>query len=315
MPCASVHMELSGRLLRRWRRDPRNAPFPAEHPRLADAFLHGAMGPDMGFVPGTDRLVSELAHYLAPGDLARSLLRRARTAAEEAFAWGWASHVLGDVELHPVVGRSVGELLHGDRGRRVDALEDVEAHVSLEVGLDLLVHRRARGLPRPPATPHFRVDGIDHLEGALRETYGLPWDRESLLRTHRRAVRLTAWWPRALDVLAHRGGLDGRRSGGSVPARLLLGLLRAVAGKGSAARGFFGVRIPPPWVLEELDLRMDGFEDRFGELVASGLGGMPNRNLETGGPAGPGLGHPASDQAARKVARLRRSAGSVAPFP
>jgi hypothetical protein len=308
MPCATVHMQLSQRIFRRWREVPTSAPIPLSDPRVEEAFLHGAMAPDMGFIPGADRLVSEVAHYLRPGDLARALLRGAGSPVEEAFAWGWASHVLGDVELHPVVGRAVGEFLYGDPDRRVDAAENVEAHVSLEVGLDLCIYhtdRRDRGeLPRPPAVPHFRGSRIRHLARALEETYGLPWDGTDLLRAHQRATRLTAWWPRALEALALRRGSRPEEPGVR-PVRWFLDGARAFTRTGSAARGFLGVRIPPGWVMEEVDRRMEGFEDRFQGLVDSGLEGMENRNLETGEAAGPGLGHPASDEVAARVERIR----------
>lgn len=303
-------MQLSHRILQGWKEDPGSSPIPLADPRVEEAFLHGAMGPDMGFIPGGDRLVSELAHYLDPGDLARALLRGATSAVEEAFAWGWASHVLGDVELHPVVGRAVGELLYRDAGRRVDAAENVEAHVSLEVGLDLCIYHRVPELPRPPATPHFRGPRIHHLARALESTYGLRWDRRNLLRNHERAVRLTAWWPRALEVLAFRGG---RAPGGkgSLPVRWALAGLGALSREGTAARGLLGVRIPPAWVLEEVERRMEGFEFRFQALVDSGLERMENRNLETGGHAGPGRGHPASDAVAERVERLRANLHGV----
>ena len=307
MPCATVHMELSHRIFRRWREEPGSAPIPLSEPGVEEAILHGAMGPDMGFIPGADRLVSEVAHYLRPGDLARALLRGAGSPTEEAFAWGWASHVLGDVELHPVVGRAVGELLHGDRDRRVDASEDVEAHVSLEVGLDLCIYHADRrvgsGLPCPPAIPHFRGSRIRHLVQALEGTYGLAWDGKDLLRAHNR-TRLTTWWPRALEALVLRQG--GRpEEEGLRPVRWFLDGVRAFTPKGTAVRGFLGVRIPPDWVIEEVNRRMEGFGDRFQALVDSGLKGMENRNLETGGDAGPGLGHPASDEVADRIKRIQ----------
>lgn len=308
MPCATVHMQLSQRIFRRWREEPGSAPIPLSEPGVEAAFLHGAMGPDMGFIPGADRLVSEVAHYLHPGDLARALLRGAESPKEEAFAWGWASHVLGDVEIHPVVGRAVGELLHGDRDRRVDAEEDVEAHVSLEVGLDLSLYhacmRDGGGLPCPPAVAHFQGSRIRHLAQALEETYELPWDGKALLRAHIRATRLTAWWPRALEALALRRGARPEEEGVRA-VRWFLDGVRAFTPKGSAARGFLGVRIPPGWVIEEVNRRMEGFGDRFQALVDSGLEGMENRNLETGGDAGPGLGHPASDEVAHRIERIR----------
>jgi hypothetical protein len=52
----------------------------------------------------------------------------------------------------------------------------------------------------------------------------------------------------------------------------------------------------------EVSAAIGTFPGRFRTIVAEGLEGVPDRNLETGGPAGSGLGHPASDEAARKLA-------------
>lgn len=291
MPCATIHLLLAGRMLDDWRAHPGRAPFPASRPEAARAFLHGALAPDMGFVPGTDRLVSEAAHYLAPADLSRGLIASAGTIEEIAFAWGWATHVVGDVEIHPLVGRAVGEALHGDPARRVDALEDVATHVSLEVGLDITFFASDPSIPRPPSGPHFDGRGIRHLAEALEETYGVGWNPARLLADHRRAVSLTRWWPNAL-------GLLGRRP---IPARPVIAILRRAIGREGAARGFFHPRRPQGWVVEEVRRIAADFPRTFQDVVDDGLAGMANRNLETGGPAGAGLGHPATEIAQRRL--------------
>jgi hypothetical protein len=313
MPCATIHLLTAGRVLEAWQRRPADAPFPVDDPGTAEAFLHGNLAPDMGFVPGTDRLVSELAHYHSPADLSRVLLDSATDPREEAFAWGWAAHVLADVELHPLVGRAVGERLYGDRERRVDALEDVTTHVSLEVGLDVVFLLRNPSAPLPPSRPHFDARGLRHLTDALEATYGVGWDPDLLLRNHRRAVRLTLLWPRALRVLAAGRPLAaGGARGGLLrgPASGLLALLRMGAGKRSAMRGFLAPERPPDWAIARMEEGVRSFPERFQELVRGGLRGLENRNLETGGPAGPGLGHPASDEVARKLAALAPGEGS-----
>lgn len=306
MPCATIHLVLAGRVLDAWDSRPDRAPVDIARPGVRRAFVHGSLAPDMGFVPGTDRLVSEVAHYLQPTDLTRELLRTASTEEERAFAWGWATHVLGDVEIHPLVGRAVGERLYGDRERRVDALEDVATHVSTEVGLDIAVLMAVPEVPSPPSVPHFDGRSIRHLEAALARTYCFSWDRAALLSHHRRAVQMTRWWPLALRTLG-RGG-SGGDGAGARSGRLLAGGLWAVRrliGTGTPAAGFFSARIPPRWVLRDVHARFEGFPDRFQEWVDDDLSGVPNRNLETGGEAGPGLGHPASDAVAGKVRSLQ----------
>lgn len=311
MPCATLHMIVAARVLEDWRKAPCRAPVAMDRPGTVEAFLHGAMAPDMGFIPGSDRLVSEAAHYLRPGDLTRRLVEGAQGPLEEAFAWGWANHVLVDMEVHPVVGRAVGERLYGDPDLRVDALEDVTTHVSLEVGLDVALLRTERLVAPPPARSLFRDPGATrHLGRALAETYGMDWSAESLLRSHRRAVGLTRWWPRALALLplaAPGGGAgdvpervfrtrDRRRTRGAV-----FRVLARLAGSESAARGFFSPEAPRPWFLDEVRGRIEACVETFQEWVDTGLEPLGNPNLETGGAAGVGRGHPATDLAQRRL--------------
>ena len=340
-------MAVAGRVLRQWKATPGRAPIQVERPAVRDGFLHGALAPDMGFVPGNRRLVSEAAHYLRPGDLTRALLAAAGSDEEEAFAWGWASHLLADVEIHPLVGRAVGERLYGDRHRRMDALADVATHVSLEVGLDMAVLRReGTGLPAPPARPFFPHHGrIRCLTRALEETYDVQWDGHLLARHHVQAVRLTRWWPRALRLLplsppgglgAGPGGVvagpgeladgpggsaeggasgrgDGRAAIGSSPlARAWVGTVGRVSGHGTPLSGFLAPEAPRRWFMEEVLDRFDGFAARFQRWVDAGLDGVGNPNMETGEASGVGRGHPATDLAARKLAAARAGAGLVA---
>lgn len=294
MPCASTHLHLSDRILSEWRRHPDRSPLVGDRARAERAFLHGSLAPDMGFVPGTPRLVSELAHYVTPVTFARAVLAEARTAEEVAFGWGWASHVLGDVELHPLVGRAVGERIHGDRTLRMDAAEDVQTHVSLEVGMDIVLLEEVRVSPPPPEA-FFGSGSVGLLGRSLERVYRVGWDRPLLLRTHQRAVTLTRWWPRTLKVLSRRGRLMGP----------LFGALRRIPGEGTPARGFLAPTRPQGWVMSELLERSAAFPDQFQRWVDGGLVGVPELNLETGGPAGAGLGHPASDDAERKLQRVR----------
>jgi len=320
MPCATVHLLLAGRVLQDWTATPAIAPVPVGRPEVRDAFLHGALAPDVGFMPGADRFVSELAHYAAPADLARALFERAGNPEDEAFAWGWATHVLGDVAIHPLVGRGVGEYLHGDRSVRIDAAEDVEAHVSLEVGLDIHCLHSDPRIPAPPRSPRLDSARIAHLAEALTRVYGLTWDRAEMLRQHRQAVRWTRLWPGVLRFVASGraefpvSGGSGMRTG---PRALGLGggqVLRRLPRRGTPARGLLHPRRPPDWLLEEVDEVAARFPERFRTLVRGGLGTLENRNLETGDLAGWGRGHPASDRVARRLASARRGTpGSLAP--
>jgi hypothetical protein len=316
MPCATVHLHLSDRILARWRADPGSAPFAASDPSLRRAFLHGAMAPDMGFVPGVDRFVSELAHYVDPAGLTRSLFRQARTLDEHAFAWGWASHVLGDVFLHPRVGRAVGERLHGDRERRMNAEEDLPTHVGLEVGLDLALLERVPGISSLPPEPFLDRRNGRFLGGALESTYKLSWDAGELVRGHRRAVLLTAHWPRAIRLTAEgpcRPGLLGRAA--EPILSLVRSLGRRLSGDGSPMRGFLTPLQPPEWLVDSVLAFGEEIPDLLDRLVREGPEALENRNLETGEPAGPGRGHPPSDRAAGRLRARGGATPDLVPSP
>ncbi len=288
---------------------PRRAPLSISDARIEEAFVHGALGPDVGFVPGTERLVSEFAHYLQPGDLLRDLIDRASTRTEAAFAWGWATHVLGDAFIHPIVGRAVGERLHGDPSVRVDAIEDTETHVSLEVGLDIALLRKSAPRLRAPRTPLFRSEAdAEHLASSLESVYGIAWDIRGLVRDHRRAGWQVRWWPRAISRLPlHPAGGVGPAVGGRFPGQPAALVARGITPSGSAQRGFFRPEAPRPWFLAEVREQIRAFPGAFQSWLARGLSEPSNPNLETGEPAGPGRGHPASDLAARKLALLKET--------
>ncbi len=311
MPCATVHLMLAGRVWDAWSLDPSSAPVPVDSPAIFEAFLHGALAPDMGFIPGADRFVSELSHYVTPADLARALVRFASEESQLAFAWGWVTHVLGDIALHPVVGRACGELLHGDRRRRLNASEDVFTHVSLEVGLDVMVLSGDPSIPRPPRSPGFDRRSIRYLTGALQEAYGIPWNDEAVLASHRRAVWLTARWPNALSLLARGHNVFlVRRKGYLCNAAVRAGLTlasRLARWTSKPAQGFLTPRRPAGWVLEEVDGYADGFVDLFRRHQASGLENLRNQNLETGVEEGCGEPHPGAEHARTKLEAERRS--------
>lgn len=309
MPCATVHLLLAGEILADWEEGRAPSPIPADRPEVREAFLHGSMAPDIGFMPGVDRFISELAHYHSPADLTRALLEAARDPEGEAFAWGWATHVLADVFIHPVIGRGVGERLFGDRSRRVDARENVAEHVSLEVGLDICILLEREGIPRPPQAPRFGSERAAQVATAIQDVYGIRWDRSHLVQMNRQAVRFTRWWPQTLRILAGRG--SGWRDA-SEPRWLreliadpILGGAHRLSAEGSAARGLLGPRLPQPWVREEVDRAIAELPAHFHALTAGRLAALENRNLESGEEAGAGRGHPASDFTAQRLEDLR----------
>lgn len=293
MPCATVHLLTAGRTLDAWRIDPDGAPFNPHDEGLVRDFLSGAMSPDMGFVAGVDRTFSELVHYVRTGCAVRALLARARTPGEEAFAWGWGTHHLTDVLIHPLVGKAVGEVLYGDRQRRVNASENEEVHVSVEVGLDILVQDNHIGIPAPSRDVLER-GRIDFLAAALRDTYRITVDPHRLASDFRIASRQIQAWPALIRGVGRMWGITAGRSR-PPSSSLLLSAVRSLLPRESAGRGLSRPQRPPDWLPEEVGRIADEFPSRFQESVASAGRGFENRNLETGELEAETRDHPRSE--------------------
>jgi hypothetical protein len=296
MPCATIHLHLADRVLEEWKASPALAPFDPREPGTADAFLHGSLAPDMGFVPGLDRFLSELSHYHSTGELTRRLVSSASTAKEAAFAWGWVAHLLGDVALHPEVGRACGEYVSGDRELRLNSSDNLPVHVGMEVGLDMHLLTSGRPISAPPRAPVFDMDGIGFLTTALAGTYGITWDREKVFAMHRRATRFTGAWPLALKLMARK----------SLFARMSAGAARTIAPGGSAMAGFFRPLAPPAWLIRNVERFARSFTDHVQAHVGGGLGSLGNPNLETGTEEVDVTGHPDSARALRRLRERQR---------
>lgn len=283
MPNVTLHALLAERVLDEWPAG-RPAPFDRDHPAHRNAFLLGSFGPDLGYFPGGEPLFSDLAHYVRTGDLTRSLVERARTPAEHAFAWGWVTHVLADQALHPPVGRAVGEHLTGRRDF-VRASADRTAHVRVEVGLDAWVSHRHPGLRARPLRPVFDGATVSWLAGAYRETYRIPVDPTVLLDTHQRAVRMAT---RALLTIGAMGALLARRH--RSPAvrglrRTLAGCLLAVRAsvtEESMLLAYLNPVPPPGWLVDEMERVIAGFPDRFAEVWRDRAAALPDWDLDSG---------------------------------
>ena len=300
MPCATIHLWLAQQALSEWDRRPSDAPFPLDDVGV-EAFLHGSLAPDWGFVPGGHRFHSVLAHYVDPAILASALLNRAESALETAFAWGWIAHVLADVALHPEVGRAAGEALRGDRSVRLNAMEDIETHVGIEVGWDILTLQGDAGIPKPPRSLLFDRGGIGFLQAAYRDAYGVHFSGDTFLRSHVIGTRRTARWPYALRFLDSASQLTGTTR---TRARVVVATARSFAPDQSAFRGFLTPLRPPHWLLD----RAREYRARFtSEILAisSGRVALENRNLESGEVAGVGDRHPETVEAYRRLALLR----------
>ncbi len=234
MPLTSVHVGLANVVIDGWAGDPEHAPFSPYLARNRNAFLQGSLAPDMGFFPGGVPLLSELAHNHRPPDLVRALIALAHTDAERAFAWGWLTHMLADVSIHPAIDACARRLLVAAGG---DPDQDAEAlavyHTRIELGLDVHVRRRDPRIRRQRLAPCLDARSVDFVRRAYAVVYRVPFDSRWILRSHKSAARLT----RVLSLLEHLHALatpERARGARSARRRVLRVLGRAA-----------GSRLPP----------------------------------------------------------------------
>lgn len=280
MPGPALHYLFAGSVYRRWAAAPIAAPFePGEITR--GAFLHGALGPDMGYWPGADPLLGELAHHARTGAFCRALVAEARTGVERAFAWGWVTHVLADVAVHPLVNEACGELLAGERtplwGAGTEAV-----HLRVETGLDAVYHGRHPELARFTRLPRLDPAVFAAVRRAHLSVYGAAPELTLLLRAHRQAIRVLGPCARIRALGARAvGGWGG--PGGWV-ARAALRGMALLCGPHALARALFSPVRPAPWLLEEVDQIAAGFADWFDCHYVSDLRFLRDHCLDTGEP-------------------------------
>jgi hypothetical protein len=234
-----------------------------------NALYHGALGPDMGMFPGGDPLLSDLAHYVKTADLARALVACARDEVEQAYAWGWVTHVLADSGLHPAINRAAGQVAWSD---------SPEPHLRVEFGLDFA---RLAGTPWLARVRLHQMKNLEFVVDAYRETYEFRFDSAQVRRAH----RMVTIGQRALFGM----GPGSRRFrpfqwvGSRFPGTVLSAISRPIP--------------PEPWLLEELALALEEQPRHLQRLREGGLAELENLNLDTGVPVG------ASDQLAEKALR------------
>lgn len=275
MPGPALHHLLAGDLHARWEAAPLHAPF-APSAETRAALLHGALGPDMGYFPGADPLLSELAHHARTGAFCRALVAEAETDAERAFAWGWVTHVLADIAVHPLVNDACGELLLGRRtplwGPAVSA-----AHMRVETGLDAAVHARHPARSAVRALPPLDPAVLAGMRRAYLRTFGAAPPAEALVDAHRSVTRL-------LGPSARLRGLAVRAAGGSRLARAGLRTCALLSARGSHAEGLFSPLAPAAWLMDEVEGIVEGFADWFGAHYGSDLRFLRDHCLDSGEP-------------------------------
>ena len=153
----------------------------AQELERARAFAHGGSHiADLGYFPLGNVFFTDLLHYVRSGDFVTTMLARAESVDEYAFALGALSHYVTDDTGHPeATNRVVPEIypaLREEHGDVVTYADDASAHLQTEFRFDVLETARNRG----PADFYTHAVGFEVaksvLERAFRETYGLGLD-------------------------------------------------------------------------------------------------------------------------------------------
>jgi hypothetical protein len=239
----------------------------------------------LGYFPGGQRFLSDLAHSVGSADLTRTLVFGARTALERAFAWGWATHVLADLRIHPWIGLAVGQLGERQPWTFVSGDEDPAGHVRVETGLDAWISVRHPEVALSPLGHVFDIASVRFLSHAYRQLYGLSLDPRVFLASHAATTRMGRWALFATHVL----GREQAQTRTSVWLRAARALLRARAIRRRAAERCVALAyltpVPPePWLVGEVEGEISTFPDRFAQVAKSGFRTLENRNLDTGEP-------------------------------
>ena len=246
MPGLVLHTALAAAALDRWRAAPATAPFDPFDPRVEGAFFRGSVAPDMGYYPGGAPRLSRWAHHAKPADLTRALLARARTDADRAHAWGWATHVMADVALHPLINRASRVILpEGGHGGQL------AVHLQIELLLDARLYDRFRTRLGWAAKAPPPGASVDVLLAAFQSIHG---DDVTRLEVKRSDRALTRFVPFLFRLSAALSASSRRVPLSAPPAHLLRAALR---------------------VLQD-------FADRVDFQVATGLATLPNHDLDTG---------------------------------
>lgn len=308
MPGCAVHLLLATRALERWRGGQGVPPFPISDAGCAGAFHAGCLGPDIGYYPGCDPMLAHLAHYLSAVDLVRALVRRAPDDRSRAFAWGWATHVLADVWIHPLVNRGVGRL-HGRGGPEgLTYAEDPVLHIRVELGLDAYYAGTGEWPMRIRPTFPLEPGGVDFVAEAYDETYRIRLDRRRLRASFRTASLLLPGMLAYERWLAPAMRRDAGGRGPLPPSGAALAMLGAASWllpNGSAVRGLLRPCPPPAKLIDEVESVMAQFAARFHLHSERGLVDLPPLNLDTGMEEGDDPEYPLSLSALRSLERLR----------
>jgi len=274
MPQPALHVFLATSLLERWREAPSTAPFSGDAVS-SSAFVHGGLGPDLGLFPGGVPELSRLAHFGRTGELLKALLRHASTDAERAYAWGWLTHILADIAIHPLVNSAAVDKY---------GVRTLAGHVRVEVGLDTHLTWQHPLLTAHRVSPVFGDGGFGFVQRAFSEVHEFQLSDAQMMNMQRGMVRFTNLSLLFATSLAREVCWHDARAvaGRSTAASALWQVASRVAPRDTLVEAYLNPLRPVPWLVTQVGDIIAGFCDVVDGYVASGISELPDYNLETG---------------------------------
>lgn len=312
MPNVGIHFILAGRALERWAVRPAEAPFDPADAAALSAYLHGAVAPDLGYFPSGDRLFSELVHLVRSADFARALLGAAESEEQRAYAWGWVTHILADLAIHPLINRAAEELRvrQGDG----DPLAAARAHMRVEYGLDIAFFGRHPEIERLRFTHPVGASTIAPVSRAFSNTYDLALDGVRLLHSHVMSARVSRaglTYDRTMSAGFRRRPLHALSRSLLRGARLPLGLVPGVLHRSPLLSAVLHPVPPPRWLVSEVDAAVRRFTDLLASHCAQRLQRLENCDLVLGGVSDPDRPSPRTARALEELALRRSQTGGL----
>lgn len=277
MPQPALHLLLAERMIRHWREHPGLAPFRLADERVVNAFRHGCLAPDYGLFPGGDRELAAIAHTRRTGTLLRAVFAHASRPDQHAFAWGWLTHTLADVAIHPLINAAAAVRASG-----VPTLAD---HVRVEVGVDVALTWQHASLRLLRLRPAFDRDAFSFLAGAVRETHDYEVSTSQLTRMQTGMMRFTHAALHFATSLARDVCWDGHVNAAARrhPGTTALWCVATAFSPGtSMVNAYLKPVQPAPDLLAATARALDELESAIDGHVASGISELPEYNLENG---------------------------------
>ncbi|HEX6309746.1 MAG TPA: zinc dependent phospholipase C family protein [Longimicrobiales bacterium] len=275
MPQPGLHLLLAARTLERWRSSPA-APFDLTDAEAENAFLHGALAPDMGNFPGGSRALARAVHTRHTGQVARALLRTARTNAELAFACGWITHVIADALIHPLINAAAA-------ARRAPGSPiPISEHVRVEVGVDVSFCWQNAALRDVRLRPAFDRTTYGFLARALRPIIDPPVTTAQLVRMEKGLILFSHGALHFATTVARHIWWRDASAEIPLPSVLLWHTASRLSPRDSVINAYLTPYIPEPPLVSAVQDAIERYEEMLETVLADDAESLPDYDLETG---------------------------------